>query len=153
MGKKAQTFEAPLVGKGKPGSLGQLIVRAEAVKSSNFFLSFRLQGMSLPNLDKSCCGMCKQIIPVRYEWHKSSPKDLNHFTKVFGSTSIGATHNPHWPAEKYNIGTLCNSDEDCIIRIYVYSAHRTLGYCQSTLKDLKKNPTMKFMGNQKREGG
>ena len=32
MGSKAQTFTMPLVGKGKPGSLGNIIIRGDSVK-------------------------------------------------------------------------------------------------------------------------
>jgi hypothetical protein len=42
MGSKAQTFTADLVGNGKPGSLGSIIVRAESLKSSNIWSYFRI---------------------------------------------------------------------------------------------------------------
>ena len=60
--------------------------------------------MNLPNVNTSCCGLSREILPVRYEWHKSSAANLNHFTKVFQSTTIAATQNPRWPLEKRNIG-------------------------------------------------
>jgi hypothetical protein len=51
MGSKAQTLTAQLDIKGdkKSGKLGTLIVRAEAVKTSNTMCSFQLRGMNLPN--------------------------------------------------------------------------------------------------------
>lgn len=141
------------MGKGKPGTFGNLIVRAEAVKSSNMVCHFRIQGMSLPNINRSCMGMCSSVMPVRYEWHKARPGDLNNFTKVYSSTSIGSTHDPHWPAEKYNIATICGTDLDSFIRIVLFSGHKTLGYAQGTLNELKKNPTMKLMCVPGRSGG
>lgn len=42
MGSKAQTFTADLVGKGKSGSLGSIIIRAESLKSSNIWCAFRI---------------------------------------------------------------------------------------------------------------
>jgi hypothetical protein len=49
MGAKAQTFTEKLANKDKK-NLGTIIVRAEAVKESNMWCHFRIQGMQLPNV-------------------------------------------------------------------------------------------------------
>jgi hypothetical protein len=81
MGSKAQTLSAQLDIKGdkKNGKLGTLIVRAEAVKTSNTVCSFQLSGMNLPNTSKGCLGMCSKVLPVSYQWLKASQANLNFY--------------------------------------------------------------------------
>lgn len=78
------------------GRLGQIIVRAEAVKESNLYASYAIRGMQLPNLQSGCCGLGSTILPVRYEWHRSQTGNLNHFTRVYSSETIVNTRNPLW---------------------------------------------------------
>jgi len=74
MGAKAQTVTAQLDLKGdkKGGKLGTLIIRAEAVKSSNIVASFQVCGLNLPNLERSCFNMCSKMLPVSYQWLKAT---------------------------------------------------------------------------------
>ena len=119
---------AQLEGKGKPGSLGTLIVRADAQAVSNVFCTYRIQGLNLPNVTSACCGLSTQIEDVRYEWHRASTQSLNNFQKVFSSEFVRNTQSPHWPQEKKNIALLCNADESVPIRIVVLTANLQLGY-------------------------
>lgn len=96
MGSKAITLTAQLEVKGNPGSLGTLIVRADAQAVSNVFCTYRIQGLNLPNVMNSCCGFKSQIEDVKYEWHRASTQSLNNFQKVFSSEFVRNTQSLHW---------------------------------------------------------
>lgn len=103
----------------RKGKLGTVIVRAEAVKHSNFVASFQVIGLNLPNLQRQCLGMCAKILPVSYTWLKASEKNLNFFQPVYQSSVVANTLNPKWPCEKRNIANLCSADEQLPCRIQV----------------------------------
>lgn len=153
MGSKAQTWTCDLEGKGKPGSLGKIIVRAEALQSSNIVCHYRIQGVNMPNMNSSCCGLSQEITPIRYEWHRSSVNNLNQFSQVYQSSVINNTQNPHWPPEKRDIGALCAADLDVYFKIVVFSGTQQLGFAKTTMNELKVNQTVNFTGANGRQNG
>ena len=144
MGSKAQTFISELEYGGVKGKRGSIIVRGEAVESSNFMCSFKVKGFNLPNLTKECCGLMSELKPVHYEISKSSQVDLNHFRSIYKSPVNYITDSPEWPAHKINLGVLSNNDETLPLRISIMWGTKCLGSRNTTVTELRENKSLTF---------
>lgn len=98
----------------------------------------------MPNITSGCCGFGKEVLPIRYEWHKSSNVNANVYTKVFDSEIVNNTRDPRWNVQKKNISVLCNAEDHISFRIIFFSGAMRLGFVQSTLGECKNNAPLRF---------
>jgi hypothetical protein len=145
MGSRAQTLDKDLVQNGKkPGSLGKVIVRAESVQDSNQVAVFKLECQNMPNVNAGCCGLGREVLPVKFEWHKASNANPNAYNKVFESELIRNTQSPNFNMQKRGLTQLCNADDRISFRIYFFAQGQRIGYVQSTMAECKSGSALRF---------
>lgn len=92
MGAKAQTLSAELQYKGKKNR-GTIIVRAEAVQTSNACAEFAYKWQNLNNLSGGFIGIGKKRMRVRFEIGREIP-GTDKFAEIFATQFIKQSDNP-----------------------------------------------------------
>ena len=113
MGAKAQMFQGTLTKSGASGSQGQLIVRAEAVQSSNVSARFKFRWQNLNNLSAGFIGIGRKRMGVRFEIGRQIP-GTNNFAEIFCSANIKQRDSPDFdlPLQTISLQKLCNNNKD-----------------------------------------
>lgn len=84
MGAKAQTYSAALSYQGNTKNRGTIIVRAQAVQSSNINAEFSFKWQNLNNLSSGFIGIGKKRMRVRFEIGRSIP-GTEKFAEIFAT--------------------------------------------------------------------
>ena len=84
LGAKKQMYEQPLLADGK-ANRGKILVRAEAIQSSNFTARFKIIWKNLNNVAGFCCG--KKRVPVKFKIGRQIP-GTSTFAEVFTTQLI-----------------------------------------------------------------
>ncbi len=71
MGARQQTFTTDLIEPGRKDKRGQIIIRAEAIQSSNQQAIFRARFQDCGNFQSGCCG--STILPVTLNFQRMAP--------------------------------------------------------------------------------
>jgi hypothetical protein len=147
MGAQSQSISKDLVHEGaKPGSRGKLIVRAESLAESNIWAQFRIQCQNMPNIAPGCLCFSGDLLPIRYEWHRSSSVNANVYSKVFESEVVGPmSRHPRFLEQKRSTVALANADPNTSIRIIFFAIQERLGYCQTTINELERGTPLQFV--------
>ena len=120
MGAKKQMFESPLQANGS-SNRGKIIVRAEAVQSSNFCARFRLRWQNLNNLSAGFIGIGRKRMTVRFEIGRQIP-GTNKFAEIWCSRNF-KQQSPDFDIsmQQQTLAKLCNNNRDAKIRFSVWT--------------------------------
>jgi hypothetical protein len=110
MGAKYCTVEADLKNKAKV--TGQIVIKAEVEKVSNFNYELQFRWDNCGNVIPGCCGATTRR--VKFEFHR---KVGNNWTKTFGTDWVQNPTLPQTQLLKIPLSTLCNSEMEAEIKI------------------------------------
>lgn len=91
MGSKNQTFFGDLHLEGSKVSAGQIIIKADSVKDSNWDISMKVSAEGLPNTPM--CFFCSKNNPF-FEIYRGQLFDSTNFLKVYDSEVAASTRDP-----------------------------------------------------------
>jgi len=97
-------------------------------------------------VNAGCCGFGREVMPIKFEWHKSSNANPNAYNKVFESELIRNTQSPNFNVQKKGLTQLCNADDRISVRIVFFANGNRIGYVQTTIGECKQGAALRFTG-------